>query len=180
MKIKVFLADGFEEAEAIILIDLLRRARYDVETVSISSSLEVVSAHKVTVKADSVLKFAGCAEADCLVFPGGMGGVNNLKANQEILRLIEDFYKKDKYIAAICAAPLILEEARILNGKKVTSFPGLEQSLSCGSYLEEKVVVDGKLITSRALGTAVDMGLRLIEIFSGKQAAKSVAEAIVY
>lgn len=180
MNIKVFLAEGFEDAEAVIVIDILRRAKYNVQTVSITGNFEVVSARGITVKTDALFKNAGCVEADCLFFPGGMGGVNNLKANKQILDLVRDFDSRDKYIAAICAAPLILEDARILAGKKVTSYPGLENELSAGVYLEEKVVVDGKLITSRGIGTAIDMGLKLIELFSGKETSDTIARSIVY
>lgn len=179
MNIKVIMENGFEEVEAVVLIDLLRRAEYNVETVSVTGTVEVTGSHDITVKADSLLEKADFSKGDMLLLPGGPA-VGKLVENEKVLELVRDFAGSGRLVAAICAAPLVLHAAGILEGKKVTSYPTVREKLTSVEYSEEKVVVDGKIITSRGVGTAIDMGLKIVEIISGQDKAAKLAEKIVY
>lgn len=180
MNIRVLLADGFEETEAITLIDLLRRAGYQVQTVSINNSLEVKGAHAITIIADLLLDNENFSDIDMLVLPGGVPGVPNLAKNEKVISTIKSLYSKNKYIAAICAAPYLLEIADVIKGKMVTLYPGWRDKITSAKLSDEKVVVFDKIITSQGVGTAIDMGLKIIEILSGKDASLKMKEAIVY
>ena len=181
MKIKVLLADGFEESEVVIVVDLLRRANYDVSLISITDRKEVVSSHNIKIVVESTFDVENFETGDALFIPGGGVGVENLSKSQKVLKIINEFYKKDKFVIAICAGPQVLELSGILNGKIVTSYPSTEGKLkSIKEYSTEKVVVDGKIITSRGFGTAIDLGLKLIEIFSGTSEKEKIKKAIVY
>lgn len=177
----MLLANGFEESEAVIVIDLLRRAGYDVKLVSITHDKEVTSSHNLKFITDSTLESEDFANGDAIFLPGGSMGVDNLAANKKVLEIVKEYHNKNKYIIAICAAPYVLEIAGILNGKRVTSYPATKEKLkSIKEYSENKVVIDGKLITSRAFGTSIDLGLALIELFSGEKEKDKIKKAIVY
>lgn len=179
MNIKVIMENGFEEVEAVVLIDLLRRAEYSVETISVAGSNEVTGSHDITVKTDSLLEEVDFNKGDMLLLPGGPA-VGKLVENEKVLELVRDFAGSGRLVAAICAAPLVLHAAGILEGKKVTSYPNVREKLTSVEYSEEKVVVDGKIITSRGVGTAIDMGLKIVELISGQDKAAKLAEKIVY
>jgi 4-methyl-5(b-hydroxyethyl)-thiazole monophosphate biosynthesis len=180
MNIKVLIAKGFEETEAIVLIDLLRRAGYNLKTVSITDDNIVEGGHGIKIITDSTLNKENFDEADMLLLPGGGGGVANLSANDKVLTLVKKFYHANKYIAAICAAPIVLDKAGILKGKTITCYPSEEKNINDAKVIHDKVVVDGKLITSRGVGTAIDMGLKIIEVVSSKKASNDLKEKIVY
>ena len=179
-KVAVFLADGFEEVEAIAPIDLLRRAEIEVDTVSLTDENFVQSARKVKVVADKVISEI---DYDMLVLPGGPGHKNYFKS-QLLLDKVLEFSKdtKNKKVGAICAAPLILSELGILENKKAICFPACESNLLAGNPIltHEKVVVDGNIVTSRSAGTAIDFAIEIISQLLGNEKSKEVKDEIVY
>ncbi len=164
-KIAVFLAEGFEEVEALTPVDILRRAGFQCDTVSIGGPV-VTGSHGIAVQADRTLG-ADLESYDMLVCPGGLPGSVNLRECPELIRLIQLFdADPDKYVAAICAAPQVLAKAGITTGRKVTSYPGedLESLFADADYIKEQpVVVDGHLITSRGAGTAMEFAFALVQ-----------------
>ncbi|HNZ27102.1 MAG TPA: DJ-1/PfpI family protein [Spirochaetota bacterium] len=180
MKCKLFLAEGFEELEAVTLINLLRRAEFQVDTVSISDKREVAGSKGITIVADRVFAKENFSDTDFILLPGGMPGVKNLSEKKELLSLIKDFNDKKKHIGAICAAPYVLECAGILKGRKATSYPGWKEKMPSASYSEDAVVVDGNIITSRGVGTAIDMALKIVDIVKGAESKEKLKKEIVY
>jgi len=174
-KVIVVLAEGFEEMEAIISIDILRRAGLEVITAATSSNILVTGSRKIPIKPDIELKnFSGVPEA--LVLPGGMPGAENLANSKLLINLIKQCAKQNKIIAAICASPAYaLAKSGILSGKRVTCYPGCENRLNKDAiYLNQDVVVDGNLITSAGPGTAFYFALAIIEKLVGKETAQTV------
>lgn len=177
--IYMFLADGFEEVEALTVVDLLRRAEIEIKTVSVMGRQKVVSSHKVEIMAD--ILFEDIADdAQMLILPGGIPGTPNLAAHEGLDRLIRKSAEKKIYLAAICAAPTVYGGKGLLTDKKATCYPGMEAELQCAEVSYDNVVVDGNFITSRGLGTAIDFGLKLVEILKGKELADAIATKIVY
>lgn len=161
-KVAVMLADGFEEVEALTVVDIVRRVGITCDMFSISGE-EVKGAHDIVVKADKLISDE-IKEYDVIVLPGGMPGATNLRDNEEVIKLVKYFNNNNKIIGAICAAPIILGKADIIEGKNVTSYPGFEKELSKGNYLEEHVVVDGNIITSRGPATAMLFAYKILEL----------------
>ena len=176
----IFLAPGFEETEAIVPIDILRRAQIEVETESITSQKEVTGAHGVTVLADSLFENTDFSKGDMLVLPGGMPGASNLNAHQGLKNLLLQYAEGGKKIAAICAAPLVLGGLDLLQGKKATAYPGYESTLKGAEYLEAGIVKDGNFITGRGPGFAIDFGLSIVEELQGKVKADEVAGGVLF
>ena len=169
------LAQGCEELEAITIVDLLRRAGIEVVTAGLDEQ-PVRASRGVVLLADMTLDAALQKDYDMVVLPGGLPGADHLKNDARIIRLLVEMKEAGKYTAAICAAPAVLAEAGLLDGKRATSYPG---SLDTGGvpgldYVEQPVVVDGKVITSRGPGTAMDFALELIETLSGTQVRDEV------
>jgi 4-methyl-5(b-hydroxyethyl)-thiazole monophosphate biosynthesis len=179
-QIAVFLADGFEEIEALTVVDICRRAGYDVKMVATGDQDYCMGAHDICVKADQRIHDLDFQSLDMLVFPGGKKGTERLKANSELMQQLQSFHKQKKYIAAICAAPSILGELGILNGAKACSYPDFEKKLTGAEVLREEVVIDGHLITSRGMGTSIPFALAIVASFSGEEKANSLADTIVY
>lgn len=177
-KAYIFLANGHEEVEALTVVDLLRRAGLDIETVSIHDTKTVTGSHKVTYEADLLLSDVEGTMADLIVLPGGIPGTPNLRACEPLMQMVRAHYEAGRYVAAICAAPSILAELGMMKGRKGTSYPGFGAEI--GYYAEDPVVVDGNVITSRGLGTAIDFGLTLIELLMGEQKAGEISAAIMY
>ena len=169
------LAQGCEELEAITIVDLLRRAGIEVVTAGLDEQ-PVRASRGVVLVADMTLDAALQKDYDMVVLPGGLPGADHLKNDARIIRLLVQMKEADKYTAAICAAPAVLAEAGLLDDKRATSYPGsLDPSGVPGlDYVEQPVVVDGKVITSRGPGTAMDFSLELIEILSGTQVRDEV------
>lgn len=164
-KIAIILADGFEEIEAIAPIDILRRAEFQVDTYGLSE--EVKGSHGIIVKADYVLTEV-IEDYDLILLPGGMPGSKNLKENPLVIESLQSMNQSDNYVAAICAAPIVLEEANLLEGKKFTHFPGWEDQLPHGfDQTEATVVVDGKLITARGAGVALEFAYTIVDVLGG-------------
>ncbi|MCK4798683.1 MAG: DJ-1/PfpI family protein [Spirochaetes bacterium] len=180
MNIKVLIAEGFEEIEAITLIDLLQRAGYNLNTVSIMGKNEVEGGHKIRIITDSIFGQVNFDDTDVLILPGGVPGVPNLASDERVLELIKTFYNKNKYIAAICAAPFVLDRSGILKGKKITCYPSWEDKIDSAEIIHTNVVVDGKIITGRGVGAAIEMGLKMVEIFTSKEESEKLREKIVY
>ena len=180
-KVCIFLADGFEEVEALTPVDLLRRAGIEVVTVSMNETREVTGRSRITVLADALWDDAQADTADMLILPGGQPGVKNLGAHDGLKSLLERYAGEGRLLAAICAAPTIFGALGILKGKKATCYPGLEDQLT-GAYVvtDQRVVTDGNITTSRGAGTSVSFALRLIEILKDTDAASKVAAGIVY
>jgi len=172
----VILADGFEEIEAVAPIDLMRRAGITVTTLGLTA-LEMRGSHGIAIKADMLFDmFSG--QFDAIVLPGGPGHTH-LLASQKLLETINAAYSRNILCAAICAAPSVLGKAGILKGKKATCFPGYENQLGGGIFIEQKTVLDGNIITSRGAGTALDFGLAIIVYLAGETVAKNVAKKII-
>lgn len=179
-KAYIFLANGFEEVEALTVVDLFRRAGMEIATVSIEAEKIVESSHRVRVEADFLLPEVKGTMADVLILPGGMPGTTNLQECEALMEMILGLHASGAYIAAICAAPSVLAGLGLLDGKKATSYPSFEDKLSMADYQYDSVVVDGQIITSRGMGTAIEFGLKLIELLEGSQKAGEVAKSIVY
>lgn len=178
-KAYVFLATGFEEVEALTVVDLLRRGGVDCKTVSVMEEQQVTSSHNVTVTADCMFSEIS-NDADLLVLPGGIPGTPNLAAHEGLCRMIHEQNAAGKWLAAVCAAPTVFGGLGILDGKKATCFPSKMDELICGEKLTDNVVVDGNVITSRGMGTCIDFGLKLLELIKSKEEAEKVGKAIVY
>ena len=182
-KVAVFLADGFEEVEAITPVDLLQRAGITVDTVSITDDNLVKSARKVKILTDKVIGEIDFSEYDMLVMPGGPGTENYFKS-QLLLDNILKFSKdtENKRVAAICAAPTVLSNLGILEGKNVVCFPACENELVKGKAVlgKERAVTDGNVITSRSAGTALDFAFEIISELLDKKEAEKIADEIVY
>ena len=174
------LATGFEEMEAIAVVDVLRRGGVDVQTVSILEKREVTSAHGVTVVADLLLDEVEAENAECLIFPGGMPGAQNLGGCQPLIGLMQNHYNKGRHIAAICAAPaLVLSHLDAGRKLRLTCYPGFEKFLPDVQVVADGTVVDGKVITGKGPGFAVQFGLTILEQIRSAKVAKEVAEGML-
>jgi 4-methyl-5(b-hydroxyethyl)-thiazole monophosphate biosynthesis len=166
-KVLVPLAQGCEEIEAVTIIDLLRRAKIEVVSAGLDDQ-PVTASRGVRLIADTTLDEALQQEFDMIVLPGGMPGMTHLKNDPRIIALLQKMAGDGKYTCAICAAPAVLAEAGLLAGKSATSYPGFLDNLPGVAYQNDPVVRDGKVITSRGPGTAMDFALELIEVLAGK------------
>jgi len=178
-KVALFLANGFEEIEAIGTVDILRRAQIDVVTVSITENNAVTGAHNIPVTADKIFKDTDFTNFDMLILPGGMPGAKNLNEHEDLKNLISSFNTKGKLIAAICAAPMILGGLGILDGKRATCYPGFEPELIGAKTTGESVVVDENIITGKGPGLVFDFGLRLVEQLLGLQDRHEVQNGLL-
>ncbi len=176
MRVLVPLAAGFEEIEAVTIIDVLRRASIDVVTAALGER-EVAGSHAIRVTADALLDDVKSADYDAVVLPGGMPGSRTLRDDERVLGVLRTFARENKLVAAICAAPIALEAAGVLSGKRATSYPGNE--LPSARYAEDRVVVDGALITSRGPGTALEFALALVERLKGTEAAEKLRAGMI-
>lgn len=181
-KVSIFLADGFEEIEGLTVVDLLRRADIDIEMVSITGCLTIHGAHGIDVSADVLFENADFSATELFVLPGGMPGTLNLKAHEALGELLTSAFKAGKYVAAICAAPIVLGHLGILKGKKATCYPAadLEVQLTGAELLPVPVVTDGNVITSRGMGTAIEFAAVLIAKLKNQETADELLESIVY
>ncbi|MDR1469076.1 MAG: DJ-1/PfpI family protein [Spirochaetaceae bacterium] len=174
----VFLADGFEEVEAVTPVDFLRRAGIEAVTVAVGNDKTVTGARGIPVVADKTLPEAAGLSYDAVVLPGGMPGSKNLAASDGVDAVVREATVKGRLIAAICAAPVVvLAPKGVLAGKQFTCFPGMEHEVSGATWREDKVVVDGNLITSRGAGTAALFALAIIEHVLSRDAAEKVGKA---
>lgn len=177
--IYVMLADGFEEIETVTPIDILRRAKIDVTTVSITENKVVTGAHSIPFTADKTISQIDPQDMELLLLPGGAGH-ELLDASNEVHALINLALEKNLYIAAICAAPSILGKKMILQGKKATCFPGFEKYLFGAQILPDKVVTDGKIITAKGAGAAADFAFEIVALLKGDKEATELRKIMQY
>ena len=177
-KAVVFFAEGTEECEALLVVDLLRRAKVEVTVASASGSREIVSSHKVHITADALAEEVDYSDVDMVVLPGGIPGTPNLAANKTVTDTCVSFAKAGKKVAAICAAPFILGELDLLEGRHATCFPGFEKSFPEGAYTGEKVTQDGNIITASGMAQSLPFALELLRTLAGDKAVEKVAEGI--
>lgn len=178
-KVLVFLAEGFEEIEALTVVDVLRRAEVKCDMCSLEGEY-VLGAHDINVKADVCISNIDIHDYDAIVLPGGMPGANNLKNNLRVLEAVKDFYSYGRLVAAICAAPIVLKEAGILEGKAVTSYPAFKDALGNCIYKEDKVVADMNLLTSRGPATALNFAYEILRKLGEEEKASELEKAMLY
>ena len=179
-KVAIFFANGFEEIEALTVVDLLRRAGIEIDMISVTGDKKVTGSHKIPVMVDSLIENITADDYDMLVLPGGMPGTVNLEMCSRLQDAIADFNNKGKLLSAICAAPGVFGRKGILEGRKASIFPGLESELKGANVSYDEVSIDGHFTTSRGMGTAIPFGLAIIERFQGKEAANEMAQKIVF
>jgi len=181
-KVYVFLADGFEDIEALAPIDILRRGGMKVVTISVMESQLVESAHGVNVMADALFEDVRSFEdADLLVLPGGMPGATNLFAHQGLCNILLSQYKRQRRIAAICASPgVVLAPLGILDGKRATCYPGFEQAFADTTYTADLVTTDGLVTTACGPGAAMAFGYELLTLLGAAEAAEALKEGMMY
>ncbi|MBP5555064.1 MAG: DJ-1/PfpI family protein [Lachnospiraceae bacterium] len=181
-KIAIFLADGFEEIEGLTVVDIVRRAGIQIDTISINGRLEVNGSHGIQVKADKILADINKEDYSMLVLPGGKVGTENLESCEELLDMIGNFYGAGKYIAAICAAPSIFAHRGYLSGRKATSHPAFESHLQEGgaTVTHSPVEIDSGIITGQGMSASIEFALTIVEICAGREEAVKIAKAIVH
>ena len=178
-KAVVFFADGTEECEALLVIDLLRRAKVEVTVASAMGRKELVS-HKIHLTADALAEDVDYSDVDLVVLPGGIPGTPNLAANKTVTETCKAFAAAGKKVAAICAAPSVLASLGLLEGKNATAHAGFQDQLAGAIVHDEEVVVDGNLTTSYGLGGAIPFALELVRQLAGKEEADRIQNAIAY
>ncbi len=180
-QVYVFLANGFEDVEALIPVDVLRRGGVDVTTVSTTDIQLVQSAHGVNIEADIMFDEADYADADLLMLPGGMPGASNLYAHEGVCQVLTAQFEKGKKIAAICASPaVVLAPLGILDGKKATCYPGFEEAMTNAEYTGALVTVDGNVTTGEGPAAAFPYAYELLSQLVDQQTADQVAEGMRY
>ena len=177
--IYVFLANGFEEIEAMAPVDCLRRAGKKVVTVGIGGKV-ISGSHNIPVTADiTEEEVVFDKNIEMIVLPGGMPGTLNLGQSETVQKALQFCAEQDKWIAAICAAPSVLGRAGLLKGKKATVYPGFEREMGGAKLSHDTVCTDGKIVTAKGAGVALDFGLKLVECLLGKEVRKSLAEKMI-
>lgn len=179
-RVAIFLAEGFEEIEALTVVDICRRCKVNIDMVAIEESRSVTGSHGITVEADKTFSQADFDEYDMLILPGGGQGTKNLEAHKGLMSQVDAFYAAGKYIAAICAAPSIFGHRGILKGRNACSYPDFESHLEGAVVTEGPVEISDHVITSRGMGTAMDFALAVAGVLAGREKAEEVAQAIVY
>lgn len=175
-RVAVMLADGFEEIEALTPVDVLRRAQISCEMIGLTEK-QVTGSHGISVLADKVFD-GDLSGYDMIILPGGMPGSTNLRDHDELISQLQVQAQAGKWIGAICAAPIVLEKAGLLDGKKYTCFPGQEAAIQHGDHQTDIVVVDGQIVTSRGAGTALAFAYQLVDLLGGQ--GQQLAQTMVY
>lgn len=175
--IAVILAEGFEEGEAITIVDILRRAGFTCDTVGLLAET-VTGSHSITIKADKILS-SEIENYDMIVLPGGMPGAANLRDSDPLIKIVKNMYHANKFVSAMCAGPIVLERAGLLDGHNYTAYPGYEKRIvSTGVFLNDIVVIDNNLITSRGPATVYEFAYALVDQLGGD--SKTVKERMLY
>ena len=174
-RVLIPLADGFEEIEALAMVDILRRAEIEVVLAGLRPG-QVIGAHNISIIPDQVLDHIKAVHFEMILLPGGQRGANNLLADIRIKQLLKEFQKSGKIIGAICAAPIVLAGAGLLDGKRVTSYPSYSDKLGSAVYEDKEVVTDGKIMTSQGPGTAIPFALAIVAQLSGRHVAENIAK----
>ena len=174
----MFLAEGFEEVEALAPLDLIRRAGLEIKTVGVGSKT-VVGSHGIPVVADMTADELSNDAPDMVILPGGMPGTKNLDASETVHKAIADAVRNDAYVCAICAAPMILGKLGLVRGRTAVCYPGFEKYLDGATVSDKKVVRDGKIITAKGMGAAVEFGLAIVEALRDAKTADDLATATI-
>lgn len=182
-RVCVLVAQGFEEIEAVTIVDVLRRAEIEVATLSVRGSgpdgLDVTGSHGIVVRCDRTLAAGATESWDMVILPGGLPGSTHLRDDAQVLALVQKQNAVGKMVGAICAAPIALAAAGVLRGKRATSYPGFEKDLQGATYATDVVVRDGNVMTSRGPGTAFAFALAIAADLAGKQTADSLREGML-
>lgn len=176
----LFLADGFEEIEALTQVDYLRRAGIEIKTLGIGKEY-ITGTRGIVVKSDMSVDDAEITDVDMLILPGGLGGVDGISNSTKAISMIKEAYSKNLYIAAICAAPTILAKLEMLEGKKCICYPSMTDDLVAGGGIVMKdsaVVRDGKIITAKAAGASEEFSFEIIRTLKDNACAEAVRESI--
>ena len=178
-KIVVPLAEGFEEIEAVSIIDILRRAEFEVTIVSITKKMEVTGSHNIKIIADQLFENVNYNLIDMIVLPGGMPGATNLNNHTGLQEQILNFNKNGKQLGAICAAPLVFGNLGILKNKDATCYPGFENQLEGANTTGKHVELSNNIVTGKGAGVAINFALKIVEMFKGKEFADELAEKMI-
>ena len=176
--IGVLFIDGFEEIEAITIVDVLRRAEFNTLLIGVDGA-EITGSHGICVKMDQQLHDTTADQFEAVVLPGGMPGAVNLANNSKVVSLLQRLSREDKKIGAICAAPIALQSAGILVGRKITCYPTVEKQLTQSVYTGEPVTVDGNIITGQGAGVALLFSLKLVEILGKPECAAELKHKMI-
>lgn len=179
-RVYIFLAEGFEEIEALTVVDILRRAQIEIGVVSVTGSRQITGSHQIPVIVDYLFEDLDYMDAELLVLPGGMPGTKHLMQHEGLDRLLKKFHSGGKKLAAICAAPSVLGSKGLLAGKNAVCYPGFESCLKDAVIMKEDVVRDDNLVTSRGMGTAIDFSLSLVKMLKDEETARNIASSIQY
>lgn len=179
-KIAVFFGEGYEEIEALTVVDMCRRAKIETRMVSITGEAYVTGAHGIKVEMDEHFENVDFDSLDMIVLPGGMPGTKNLEAHAGLMSRVDAFNEAERFIAAICAAPSIFGHRGILKGKKACCYPGFEKDLTDAQVVYDNVVVADHVITSRGMGCAIDFSLAIITTLCGEQVAENLSKAVIH
>ena len=179
-KVCVFFGTGYEEIEALTVVDILRRQGIDTEMVSIMGEKTVLGSHQIPVVMDSLIEDVDFNKVDVLVLPGGLAGTKNLEACTLLMEQVDAFASAGKTVCAICAAPSILGHRGLLKGKRAIAYPGFEDQLEGAFVTYEPAVQDGNIITGRGMGCSIPFALKIVEHLAGAKASDEMAEKIVY
>ena len=174
------LADGFEEIEAIVFIDILKRAGVDIKTVSVNDSKIVTGAHGIPLVADLIIAETKSDDVDGIFLPGGMPGTTNLMNSKALCNMIIDLNNKKKYLIAICAAPMIFGELKLLQNKKATCYPSFEKHLIGADVCEDEVCIADNIFTSRGAGTAHELAFAFVDCVKGKEFSEQLRKNMQY
>lgn len=179
-KVGVFFGTGYEEIEALTVVDLLRRVNIETLCISIDNQKQVMGSHNINVDMDAGIDEVDFESLDMIVCPGGMPGTKNLEACDKLTEQIKSFYEKGKFIGAICAAPMIFGHMGLLESRKACIFPGMEENLIGAEVVYDEVAQSEHVITSRGMGTAIAFGLKIIENLLDKETADNLGKKIVF
>lgn len=181
MKQAVMLfATGFEEVEALMTVDILRRGGVEVKLASITEDMTVCGSHGIQVGMDTTLAQTELNGMDAILLPGGMPGTLNLGKDEAVCRAVKQMYEAGKIVGAICAAPSVLGACGILEGRRATCYPGFEDKLTGAEFVDEMAVVDGNVVTSRGLGTSMEFGFTLLSLLGSQEKSEEIRRSIVF
>lgn len=179
-KVCVFFGTGFEEIEALTVVDILRRQGIETKMVSVMDEKTVMGSHRIPVVTDCLIGDVDFEQEDVLILPGGLAGTNNLEACGALMEQVDAFAAAGKMVCAICAAPSILGHRGLLTGKKAIAYPGFEEQLEGAEIVYEPAVRDGNIITGRGMGCSIPFALEIIAALADRKAADAMAAKIVY
>lgn len=179
-KAAIFFANGLEEIEGLTVVDMFRRAHLDIEIVSVTGDRTITGSHNITIQADRLFEEMNFDDVEMFILPGGMPGTKHLRAHEPLCELLKKAASDGRYIAAICAAPSVPGELGLLSGRRATCYPGFEDRLTGARATTDSVVVDGHMITSRGMGTAIPFAAELIALLKDRETAESLKKSIIY